>query len=77
MRRYTQLTEEQRYQIYGLRKAGWKQVRNAAEVGVDKSTISRELKRNRGESGWRPKQAQPLRDARFQSGVCDFTLRTT
>lgn len=69
MRRYTQLTEEQRYQIYGLKKAGWKQVRIAAEVGVNKSTISRELKRNRGERGWRPKQAQRLRDARRQGCI--------
>ena len=31
---------------------------------MDKSTISRELKRNKGEHGWRPKQAQRLRDER-------------
>jgi IS30 family transposase len=33
------------------------QSRIAEEVGVDKSTISRELKRNRGGRGYRPKQA--------------------
>lgn len=64
MRQYTQLTSEQRYQISGLRKAGWKQVQIAAELGVHKSTITRELTRNRGERGWRPKQAQRTRDAR-------------
>jgi transposase, IS30 family len=64
MRKYTQLTSEQRYQISGLKKAGWKQAQIAAEVGVDKSTISRELKRNKGDRGWRPKQAQRLRAER-------------
>ena len=64
MKHYQQLTQEQRYQIYGLRKAGFKQREIANEVGVDKSTISRELRRNRGQRGWRPKQAQELRDER-------------
>ncbi|MFN3397051.1 MAG: IS30 family transposase [Sulfurimicrobium sp.] len=64
MKTYTQLTSEQRYQISGLKKAGWKQTQIAAEVGVDKSTISRELKRNKGERGWRPLQAQRFRDER-------------
>lgn len=64
MKTYTQLTSEQRYQISGLKKAGWKQTQIAVEVGVDKSTISRELKRNKGERGWRPLQAQRFRDER-------------
>ena len=34
------------------------------EVGVHKSTISRELRRNKGRRGWHPKQAQELRDER-------------
>lgn len=66
MKHYKQLTREQRYQISGLRKAGGKQVEIAAEVGVAKSTISRELKRNREQRGWWPKQAQALRDKRRQ-----------
>ena len=69
MRNYTQLTSEQRYQISGLKKAGWKQSNIAVEVGVNKSTISRELKRNKGERGWRPKQAQRLRDERRQGCI--------
>ena len=64
MKHYQQLTSEQRYQISGLRKAGLKQCQIADEVGVDKSTISRELRRNKGQRGWRPKQAQYLRDER-------------
>lgn len=64
MQHYKQLTSEQRYQISGLKKAGLKQSQIADEVGVDKSTISRELKRNKGQRGWRPKQAQELCDER-------------
>ena len=57
MNHYTQLTREQRYQIYALRTAGHNQTEIAEIVGVDKSTISRELKRNTGRKGYRPKQA--------------------
>ena len=54
MKRYKQLTIEQRYQIYGLKKAGFNQSEIAVEVKVDKGTISRELKRNSGKRGWHP-----------------------
>ena len=64
MKHYKQLTSEQRYQISGLRKAGLKATDIADEVGVHKSTISRELGRNKGQRGWRPKQAQALCDER-------------
>ncbi len=57
MKYYQQLTKEQRYQICGLRKAGFNQTEIADEIGVNKSTICRELSRNRGQRGWRPKQA--------------------
>ena len=60
MRIYTQLTNEQRYQIYILMKAGHAQTQIAAIIGVHKSTISRELRRNRGQKGYRPKQAHSL-----------------
>ncbi|MDF1512630.1 MAG: helix-turn-helix domain-containing protein, partial [Anaerolineae bacterium] len=55
---YKQLTQCQRYQIKALLKSGENQTKIAKIIGVDKSTISRELKRNRGERGYRPKQAQ-------------------
>jgi IS30 family transposase len=55
---YKQLTQEQRYQIYACMKAAWSQLEIAAEVGVHPSTISREVKRNQGGRGYRPKQAQ-------------------
>lgn len=60
MRAYTQRTQEQRYQISALMKAEHSQTEIAAIVGVHKSTISRELRRNRGVKGYRPKQANQL-----------------
>jgi IS30 family transposase len=69
MKQYTQLDHEQRYQISGLHKAGWNQTQIAEEMGVHKSTISREFSRNKGRRGWRPKQAQSMRDERKQACV--------
>ena len=57
MKTYTQLTQEQRYQISAMKKIGHSQKEIAEEIGVDKSTISREVQRNTGERGYRPKQA--------------------
>jgi IS30 family transposase len=54
---YTQLTQEQRYQIYALLKMDHTQTEIAEVIEVHKSTISRELQRNRGLKGYRPKQA--------------------
>lgn len=64
MRKPKQLTLEQRYQIYILRKAGHNQTQTARHLGVRKSTTSRELRRNLGHRGYRPKQAQGLADGR-------------
>jgi IS30 family transposase len=63
---YTQLTREQRYQIYILRKAGHRQNFIAREIGVHPSTITRELGRGSGQRGYRPKQADELACARKQ-----------
>ena len=54
---YTQLTQGQRYQAEALYKADHNQTMIANVLTVDKSTISRELRRNRGLRGYRPKQA--------------------
>lgn len=43
---YNQLDYRTRCKIYGLWRAGLKQTEIADEIGVHKSTISRELKRN-------------------------------
>lgn len=54
---YTQLARHQRYQIYALIRAGHNQTQIATVIGCHKSTISRELRRNRGLKGYRPYQA--------------------
>ncbi len=54
---YTQLTQFQRYQIHALLKSSHNQNEIAETIGVHKFTISRELKRNQGQRGYRPKQA--------------------
>jgi IS30 family transposase len=57
---YKQLTQEERYQIYALNKAGMTQKEIADVLTRSPSSISRELKRNRGHKGYRPKQANEL-----------------
>ncbi len=54
---YTQLTCEQRYAIYALKKRGETQTTIAETIGVHKSTVSREIRRNTGGRGYRYKQA--------------------
>jgi len=66
---YTQLTQEQRYQIVVLNKAGHLQTEIARLIGVDKSTISRELRSNSGLRGSRPIQAHRLAMERKQNKV--------
>ncbi len=68
MRTYTQLTQAQRYQIYALLKMGHPQTEIAKCLGVDKATLSRELRRNRGQRGYRPQQAQRLALSRRKQG---------
>ena len=65
--RYTHLTQPERYQIHILRKAGHNQSEIARMLERSKSTISRELKRNCGQRGYRPKQAQELSLARMRA----------
>lgn len=61
---YHQLTENERYQIYSLKKAGLTQKQIADVLERSPSTISRELRRNCGLKGYRPAQAQRLSDNR-------------
>ena len=60
MNAYTQLTREERYQIYALKQAEHNQSEIAAMLGRHKSTISREISRNQGMRGYRPQQAHHL-----------------
>ena len=73
MRTYKQLDQEQRYQIYAYRKVGKSQGEIAHEIGVHPSTISRELKRNTGNRGYRPKQAHER--ALFRRQQADKALK--
>jgi IS30 family transposase len=57
---YKHLSQVERYQIYALMKAGHDQTQIAKLLDRNKSTISRELFRNRGLKGYRPKQACEL-----------------
>ena len=57
---YKHLSQVERYQIYALMKAGHDQTQIAKLLDRHKSTISRELSRNCGLKGYRPKQACEL-----------------
>jgi len=57
MRKYQQLTLENRYGISAYLKAGYKRSAIARELGVSPSTVKRELDRNSGLKGYSPKQA--------------------
>ena len=60
MREYIQLTDIQRYQISALLNIGHSNTGIAQTIGVHQSTIGREIKRNRGQKGYRPKQAHQI-----------------
>ena len=62
--KYRHLTREERAQIYALLSHGSSQEEIASQLHSDSSTISRELKRNMGGRGYRPKQAQEKADER-------------
>ena len=69
MKHYSQLTLDQRYIIKSMLKIGYNQSEIAQVIGVHKSTISRELIRNRGGRGYRPKQASRFAEHRRQGKV--------
>lgn len=62
---YTHLTEDERYHIDEMRRQGYLQKDIAANLGRSPSTLSRELKRNKGKRGWRPRQAHDLATKRL------------
>lgn len=66
MRHYTHLTQEQRYQISVLLKTGHPLTEIARVLGVHRSTIGREVRRNHGLRGYRPQQAHRLAITRRQ-----------
>ncbi len=57
MKNYKQLTAQQRYQIEALLQVGCTQTAIADQIGVHRSTISRELKRSIALRGTQPLEA--------------------
>lgn len=74
MRIYHQLTQAQRYQIYALRKTKHGLAEIAKVVGVHKSSVSRELQRNRGKRGYCPQQAHEMALERRPKAVSRITV---
>ena len=56
--RYTQLQPEERITLASLRQQGWSLRASARLLGRSPSTLSRELRRNRGEAGYASQPAQ-------------------
>ena len=64
MSKYRRITYEDRCQIYALSKRGASQESIAVVLGVSQSAVSREIRRNRGQRGYRFKQAEAKAQAR-------------
>ena len=72
MSNYRRIKYEDRCQIYALSKRGASQESIAEVLGVSQSAVSREMCRNRGQRGYRFKQAKAKAQARQASGAGDF-----
>lgn len=76
---YKQLIDSQRYQIEAYLKANYSITQIAKELGVHKSTISRELKRNSKKRSYHAKYAQTISDERrkeaYKHSVFDINMK--
>jgi len=76
---YTQLIDSQRYQIEAYLKAKYSITQIAKELGVHKSTISRELKRNSKKRSYNANYAQTISDERrkesYKHSVFDANMK--
>lgn len=70
--KYRQLTEGIRYQIALLYGEEISLTEIGRHVGVSKSTVSREIRRNRTAGGYSAAEAQQLSDARRQAAAKRF-----
>lgn len=61
---YKRVTEDERTHIYRWRQEGLNQEEIAQRLWRNKGTISREIARNTGQRGYRPKQAHEMAQAR-------------
>ena len=66
-KRYTQLTEAERYHIYTMKKQGYTDTVIAQGMDRDRTTLWRELHRNTGHRGYRHQQAQHWAVARHRT----------
>jgi IS30 family transposase len=66
MSKYRRVTQEDRIRIKDALDAGLTKSGIADKLGFDKSTISREILRNSGKRGYRPKQAQEKAETRLE-----------
>ena len=64
MMKYTHLTQDERYQIHGLRARGFSGKDIAEELKRSQSAISREFKRNAIDGQWQPGRAHKTAQAR-------------
>ena len=75
---YQQLTEGQRYQIALLYEDNFTLAEIGRRLGVNKSTISREVRRNKASDGYKPDKAQRLCELRRSSSakrcICPKTV---
>jgi len=63
---FTHLTQEERYQIYAYKKAGYSNKYIAEALSRHVSTVKREVRRNSGQKGYRPQQAHRCAQERHQ-----------
>lgn len=73
--KYHRLTRNNRIIIETLYKEGYGQTSIAQRIGVHKSTISREIRRNKGQKGYRYEQAQQKADRRMIKSASIGVLR--
>jgi len=66
---YIHLTQDERYQIKAYLQMGKSQAEIARKLKRSESSIGRELTRNTGERGYRPKQAQEMATKRHKEKI--------
>jgi transposase, IS30 family len=72
--KYRRVTWEDRIRIHLLLHEGKSDVEISRIINKHKSTIGREIKRNSGGRGYRPKQAQTLAEAREALKHCPYKM---
>ena len=73
---YHHLTQSSRCQIYALKSTGLTQRAMAKHLGCSESTISREIRRNSGQRGYRLRQAERLAQNRRHQASCQPKVMT-